>query len=76
MPEHFRHRFLQALLAAKLISKNKVTDLLSWEHQGLHIDSGAEIPDAPPISANLSARVMVSKGKMRDRRPGGSSESS
>ncbi len=47
MTEHFRHRFLQALLAAKLISQRKATDLLSWKHSGFHIDNGGEAPVAP-----------------------------
>ncbi len=47
MTEHFRHRLLQALLAAKLISQRKVTELLGWKHSGFHIDSGGEAPAAP-----------------------------
>ena len=47
MTEHFRHRLLQALLAAKLISQRKVTELLGWKHSGFHIDSGGEAPVAP-----------------------------
>ncbi len=46
MAEHFRHCFLQALLAAKLIRQRKVTDLLSRKHSGFHIDNGGEAPVA------------------------------
>jgi hypothetical protein len=44
--ELFRHRFLHALRAAKLVSAQKVTELLSWKHSGFHIDGG-EKPVAP-----------------------------
>ena len=44
--ELFRHRFLHALRAAKRISAQKVTELLSWKHSGFHIDGG-EKPVAP-----------------------------
>ena len=44
--ELFRHRFLQALREAKLISPRRLADLLSWQHSGFHIDAGAE-PVAP-----------------------------
>jgi hypothetical protein len=42
--ELFRHRFLQALRDAKLISPKKLADLLSWKHSGFHIDNGGEKP--------------------------------
>jgi hypothetical protein len=42
-----RHRLIQALLNAKLISQNKATELLGWKHSGFHIDNGGEAPVAP-----------------------------
>ena len=44
--ELFRHRFLNALRAGKLLSAQKATDLLSWKHSGFYIDAG-EKPVAP-----------------------------
>ena len=40
----FRHRLLQALREAKLISPGKLADLLSWKHSGFHIHDGGEKP--------------------------------
>jgi hypothetical protein len=42
----FRHCFLNALRAAKLISAQKFTELPFWKHSGFHIDGG-EKPVAP-----------------------------
>ena len=49
--ELFRHRFLQALRDAKLISPSKLANLLAWKHSGFNIHHGGEQPipahDAP-----------------------------
>ena len=44
--ELFRHRFLQALREGKHLSAQKITELLSWNHRGFHVDGG-EKPVAP-----------------------------
>ena len=44
--EFFRHRFLQALREGKHLSAQKITELLSWNHRGFHVDGG-EKPVAP-----------------------------
>ena len=49
--ELFRHRFLQALREAKLISPGKLADLLAWKHSGFHIHDGGEKPVAAQDSA-------------------------
>jgi hypothetical protein len=49
--ELFRHRFLHALREAKLISPQKLADLLSWKHSGFHIHDGGEKPVAAHDSA-------------------------
>ena len=40
----FRHRSLQALRDAKLISPSKLANLLAWKHSGFNIHHGGEQP--------------------------------
>ncbi|MGY8659295.1 MAG: IS91 family transposase, partial [Verrucomicrobiales bacterium] len=42
--ELFRHRFLQALRDAKIISPSKLANLLAWKHSGFNIHNGGEQP--------------------------------
>ena len=42
MTELFRHRFLAILREKKLISPNKLSDLLGWKHSGFHVHDGRD----------------------------------
>ncbi len=42
MTELFRHRFLAILQEKKLISPNKLSDLLGWKHSGFHVHDGRD----------------------------------
>jgi hypothetical protein len=42
MTELFRHRFLAILREKKLISPNKLSDLLGWKHSGFHVHDGCD----------------------------------
>ena len=42
MTELFRHRFLAILREKKLISPNKLSDLLGWKHSGFHVHVGRD----------------------------------
>ncbi|MCX8238783.1 MAG: hypothetical protein OSB05_08190, partial [Akkermansiaceae bacterium] len=46
--ELFRHRFLHALRDAKLISPQKLANLLAWKHSGFNIHHGGEQPIPAP----------------------------
>ena len=42
MTELFRHRFLAILREKKLISPNKLSDMLGWKHSGFHVHDGRD----------------------------------
>ena len=42
MTELFRHRFLAILREKKLISPNKLSNLLGWKHSGFHVHDGRD----------------------------------
>lgn len=42
MTELFRHRFLAVLKEKKLISPNKLSDLLGWKYSGFHVHDGRD----------------------------------
>jgi hypothetical protein len=42
MTELFRHRFLAILREKKLISPNKLSDLLGWKYSGFHVHDGRD----------------------------------
>jgi hypothetical protein len=61
LAELFRHRFLHALRAAKLLSAQKVTELLSWKHSGFHIDGG----EKPVASDDTRGRQRLAEYLLR-----------
>ena len=63
------HRFLNALREAKLISPDKLADLLSWKHSGFNIHDGGE---KPVPAHDTEGRKRLAEPKCSgDRAPGG-----